>query len=532
MLIVAGGIVTWNIYKRKIVKDEVSKTVSDKTNQLYGMEVGKLDMDEVAGSLTMTNLQLNADSNVYNQLVSINDAPSVLVKINIPSLTVEGVKTPKALLNNEIEGRKVMIHSPRIELFFTGKGKDSLKTVPDKEVYRQILGNLELIKLDTLSIVNATLITRDWKTGDIRMQCDSVFIDLFRIAVDSLHDKDTTRIMFAEQVVVKCKKARWNSKNKLYHYEVREIDLNSGQKKLAINQVVIDPTLPEQKFLQQFKYANDRFDVNLQQIRLVNLDIPSLLREQVRADSLISGKSSIRIYRDLSYPHDGKNRIGTYPHQMLNKLPFDLTIKKAFFNNSFIEYKERNGKSEQSGKVQFYNAGIRVNNLSNERQQLAGKNMQIHFNAQFLNKAPAKALINFYSGGDGKFTIEGEMGGMSAKGVNELAEPMGLATIETGTIQSMNFNFNGNDYAADGYLTLRYDDLKITLLKKDSVDKTLNKKKLASMMANIKVKNANPGKDGELRKASVHYKRDTHKSFFNLIWKSIFTGVKQSVGIE
>jgi hypothetical protein len=338
--------------------------------------------------------------------------------------------------------------------------------------------------------------------------------------------------MFAEQIVVKCKKARWNSKNKLYNYQVREINLNSGEKKLAINQVMIDPTLPEQKFIQQFKYATDRFDVNLQQVRLVNLDIPSLLRGQVRADSLVSGKSNIHIYRDLSYPHDGKNRIGTYPHQMLHKLPVDLTIKKALFNNSFIEYKERNGKSEQSGKVQFYNADIRVNNLSNERQQLAGKNMQVQFNARFLNKAPVKALINFYSGGDGKFTIEGEMGEMSAKGINELTEPMGLAKVETGTISGLHFNFNGNDYAADGYLTLRYDDLKITLLKKDSIDNSLSKKKLASMMANIKVKNANPGKDGELRKASVHFKRDTHKSFFNLIWKSIFTGVKQSVGIE
>lgn len=532
LLLIAGGIVTWSVYKRRIVKNEVAKTVADKSNNLYGIKTGKLDIDEVAGNLTATNLELAPDSNVYNQLVTANDAPSVLVKISIPSLTVLGVKTPRALLNSEIDGRKVVIHSPRIELFFTGKGKDSLKTIPDKEVYRQILGNLELIKIDTLSVVNATLITREWKTGQIRMQFDSVFIDLFRIAVDSLHDKDTTRILFAEQVLVKCKKARWGGKNDLYHYEVRDIHLNSGEKKLSVNRFTIDPTLPEQKFLQQFKYANDRFDVDIQQIRLANLDVPLLLKQQgIAADSLVAGGSNVRIYRDLSFPHDGKNRVGTYPNQMVMKLPIDLAIKKATFHNCFIEYKERSGKSEKSGKVQFNKAVVSVANLTNHRKLLAAKSMQVQFRAQFLDKAPVKALINFYPDG-GRFTIEGEMGSMDATDLNQLTEPMGLATIEKGTIRGMKFNFSGTDYTTDGRLTIFYNDLRIALLQKDSTDNSLNKRGLVSMLANIKVKNDNPDKKEAARAADVHYKRDTHKSFFNLVWKSIFTGVKQTVGME
>ncbi|NII26311.1 hypothetical protein HB364_14565 [Pseudoflavitalea sp. X16] len=532
LLLIAGGIVTWSIYKRRIVKNEVAKTIADKSNNLYGIKTGSLDIDEVAGSLTATNLELAPDSNVYNQLSNTSDAPSVLAKISIPSLTVAGVKTPRALLNSEIDGRKVVIHSPRIELFFTGKGKDSLKKVPDKEMYRQILGNLELIKIDTLSVVNATIITREWKTGQIRMQFDSVFIDLFRIAVDSLHDKDTTRILFAEQVLVKCKKARWSSKNKLYQYEVHDIHLNSSEKKLSMNRFTINPALPEQKFLQQFKYANDRFDVDIRQIRLASLNVSLLLVQQdIAADSLVAGASNVRIYRDLSFPHDGKNRVGTYPNQLIMKLPIDLAVKKATFHNCFIEYKERNGKSGKSGKVQFHKAVVSVANLTNHRKLLVAKSMQVQFRAQFLDKAPVRALINFYPDG-GRFTIEGEMGGIEATDLNQLTEPMGLTTIEKGTLRGMKFNFSGTDYTTDGRLTIFYNDLRIALLQKDSTDNSLNKKGLVSMLANIKVKNDNPGKKEEVRVADVHYKRDTHKSFFNLVWKSIFTGVKQTVGME
>lgn len=531
LLLLVIGIVVWNVYKRGIVKSGVKDTVANKTNNLYGMEVGKLDFDEVAGSLTVLNLQLTPDSNIYNQMAAVNNAPSVLAQINIPSLTVEGVQTPRALLNSEIVGRKVVINGPRIDLFMTGKGKDSLKTVPDQEMYRQILGNLELIKIDTLSVVNATLVTRDWKTGDVRMQFDSVSINLFRIAVDSVHEKDTTRILFAEQVEVNCKRARWASKSKLYNYEVKDINVSSGEKKLSVNRVHIDPTLSEQKFVAQFKYANDRFDVDLQQIRVSNLNMYALSKGAIEADSLISGQSNIHIYRDLSYPHDKKSRVGTYPHQMVMKLPFDLNIKTATFANSFIEYKERNAKSEKSGKVQFYKVGIRVDNLTNQRSWLAQHNMRAHFTAQFLNKAPIKALINFYPG-NGKFTIDGEMGAMPANAVNILTEPMGLAKIDEGNLNGLKFNFTGNDYATDGTLTLLYDGLKISLLKKDTVDNKPDKMKLASMLANIKVKNANPGKKDEVRKATVHYDRDVSKSFFNLVWKSVFTGVKETVGIN
>lgn len=531
LLLVAGGIVYWNIHKRSIVRSTVKDAVADKTNNLYSIRTGGLDIDEVAGYLKVTNLYLQPDSNVYNGLSESEDAPSVLVKIDIPALTVEGVKTPKALLNSAIDGRKVLIQSPSIELYFTGKGKDSLKSVPDKEVYRQILGNLTMIKIDTLSIRNATVVTKDWKSGAVRMRFDSVSIDLFRIAVDSTHDKDTSRVFFAEQALVSCKKARWSSRNRLYNYEVRNIELNSDTRKVGISHFSIDPTLPEGKFMQQFKYAHDRFDVQLRGIRLANLNLPRLVQGEIMADSLVLNNSSLHIYRDMSYPHDGKNRVGTYPQQALMKLPFELTIRHGRFEQAFIEYKERNGKSGKSGRVQFNNASLTVSNLTSKAALLAERPLRIHFNARFLNSASMKAVINFYAD-KGRFSIDADMEGMPAATVNQLTEPMGLAKVETGTIRGLHFKFTGNDYAANGGLTLLYDDLKIALLKKDTTDNTLSKKKLASALANIQVKNANPAKNGEIRTVAVHYDRNTAKSWFNLVWKSIFTGVKQTVGIE
>jgi len=78
---------------------------------------------------------------------------------------------------------------------------------------------------------------------------------------------------------------------------------------------------------------------------------------------------------------------------------------------------------------------------------------------------------------------------------------------------------------------LLYEDLKITLLKKDSIEDRFKKKKLASFIANMVVKNSNPQGKKQVRVAEVHYIRDTNRSFFNLMWKSVYTGVKQTAGM-
>ncbi len=92
-----------------------------------------------------------------------------MFRIEIQSITVTGVKTPQALLNKEIAGSKLHIRNPVIDIVYTRKGEDSSKSVPTNEVYKQILGDLKQIKIDTLMVTGAQIMTRDLKTG--RQKC-------------------------------------------------------------------------------------------------------------------------------------------------------------------------------------------------------------------------------------------------------------------------------------------------------------------------------------------------------------------------
>ncbi|MBK8784950.1 MAG: hypothetical protein IPN43_00250 [Chitinophagaceae bacterium] len=56
----------------------------------------------------------------------------------------------------------------------------------------------------------------------------------------------------------------------------------------------------------------------------------------------------------------------------------------------------------------------------------------------------------------------------------------------------------------------------------------MKKKGLQSLLANVLMKNSNP-LNGVTRSDEINYERDKTKSFFNLLWKSIFSAAKKTV---
>ena len=127
---------------------------------------------------------------------------------------------------------------------------------------------------------------------------------------------------------------------------------------------------------------------------------------------------------------------------------------------------------------------------------------------------------------NGAFEVTGVGGGFDAKALNVITEPLGMIAIRKGQVNHITFELSGTDLMANGTSTLLYDDLKIDILKMDSTD--TKKKGLMSFVANVLIKNSNP-QNGEVRKNEISQERDITKSFFYLVWKSIFKAAKKTI---
>ena len=525
--ILGFGYLYWNTHKDVIIEDKLEKAIAKSNEGFYKITYDDMKVDEEAGSLSMSNLNLSYDSLKHTE----KNRP-MLFTINIPEISVVGVKTKKALLDKEIVARKLEIKNPVIDLEYTYKGKDSVRNVPSEEIYREVLSNLDMIQIDSVIITNAHVRTRNKKTGKVIIDLKDIDLSLMDLRVDSSSIEDSSRFLFSESMTLNLAKIAWPSPDKLYNYVADNITLRSGTGNLSIDKVSVIPGLGENEFVNTMPTQVDRLNFTLSNIVVSGVDIKKLPDEYIIAETMTIGRSSFKIYRDLARPRDKKNRVGQYPHQVMDDVPLRFNIRKVNIRNSFIEYKERNHITRKSGKVQFYNVNGTITNFTNDKRS-ADKIMRAVVNSSFLNKTSLKTNWTFYLfHPNGKFDVAGTMGSIDRQAINLLAEPMGPASIEEGQFNGMTFNLHGNDHSMDGTVKMLYQDLDVALLERDKGASETDKKFLTSLIANFVIKKSNPKGDDEVRVQQVHLSRDVNRSLFNLCWKTIFKGIQATVGVK
>jgi hypothetical protein len=528
-------IAAWQIYKYSLIHDQVTRAVVEKSKGLYHIHYERLSLDAAAGILHVKNIELTPDTALYRQMVEEKRNPPLLVKVYIPALDVLGVKTPKALLSKQIEGRKIEMADPRIEILLgPSQKKDTTAYDPARDISKELLGKLQMIKVDSVSLLRADVTVRRLHSDAMAISGKYVSCLLSGLLIDSLAVKDSSRILFSRSLDLVCDELQFPSENRKYRLYMSKVRYSSKDDALDIGGIRLKPQLPEAEFARSFPVQKDRYDFSLEEVRLLHFDRKGLWNKRIEADSLIVRESFFKVYRDLSYPHDTVSKVGKYPQQQLMRMSIPIDIRKVLFLHSFIEYKEKNAKSDSAGKLQFFDVSATVDNVTNRRPAISRDNAcTLNFRAKLLDRAPVDArLVLLLNDRKGRFSIEGNIGAMDVMHLNPLTQPMGLARMEKGRIDKLHFAFSGNDSSCEGQVTMLYDDLKVSLLKKNKQENKYEKKGLASLVTNVIMKNSNPGKGGDPRTVHVQFRRILNKSFFNLIWKTLFTGVKETVGVK
>ena len=532
-IVIAGGVWWWNQHKYGLIKTESSEHIFSKSNGLYRMRYEKLNLDEVNGNLKVTNLYIIPDSFRYRELMDTKDNPSMFVRIFIPELIVRGVKTPKAMINKNVEGRRLEITKPEITFYFAAKAKDSLNKKEEKAIYEQLLGDLNLISVDTITVNEAKILFMDFDDNREIARTSNVTVTLNDVLVDSAHSKDDNRFFFSKKTHFTADSFKIESKDNAYRFEADSIDFSSLDQSFYLKSFNVVPLLGEAAYAKFVKLQKDRFNIRSKDIRINGVDIGLLQMGSLVAKEMRLGSISLKIFRDLSYPRDKKNRVGTYPQQALIKVPFPIAISRLVAGPADIELKQKNPKSDQRGEILFLNSSIDANNITNIQELIDKDNhLKIRARTSFMGLSNVNALFDLrLKDPQGRFSLNGTAGGFDAVRLNEVLEPLGLAKIEKAKVNKLTFNLNFTDYVGSGTVVLLYDDLKLSVLKKDSVENKIEKKKLMSFISNLILKDANPLR-GKLRVAKPTFQRDQNRSFFHLIWFTIFTGVKETVGMD
>jgi len=257
--------------------------------------------------------------------------------------------------------------------------------------------------------------------------------------------------------------------------------------------------------------------------------------QTLEATSVNIGSANVAVFMSReSPPPPGLDKGQNYPHLALKRLNIPTKINTVKLNGIDVKYSEYNPASKKTGTVEFKALSGNIYNVTNDSLQLTKNNHSIaDLNTMLMGTGKMNVKIDFNLTDDnGAFSYSGSLGKFDLKNLNSLSKNLGLIEVESGNIQRINFKANGNLRTATGSMGMLYTNLKVKLLS-DNIDGEGTKEKgLLSFLANtILVKDQNPSKGDPPRTATMSTSRINSGSFFNLMWKTLFVGIKDIVGV-
>jgi hypothetical protein len=445
------------------------------------------------------------------------------VLIDLRNSRVSGISTNAFIVNRQLKADSLTTDGGTLGIYRSKKAKGGSEVLEmdndffDEAVVKNIrLGSTDFYLYDRNNKNAAPMALKNLKFNASNL--DSVYsgTNIMRLIGNSNWDLSADGISFT-------------TADKVYKIGIGPFVLDNGKSLITMRDATVTPIPSRDAFVKSLKFQKDLYDLRFNNIRLTGADVRKLITDRTVIAEEASFQPILKIFNDRTVTPDTASKIGQYPQQLLQKLSTGVYIKTIHANNASVIYTERGALSKQLGVVTFDNITGTIKNFTNiDSYKKNNSLMVMTADCQFLKMAAIKSEWKFpLTSPNGAFSITGNIGPFSGPKLNPVIEPLGMGSIRSGEIKSFDFNMSGDDLKAGGTGTLLYNDLKIKLLKNPNEDNKLQKKSVTSFVANIVIMDNNPSR-GTTRKADLSFKRVTTKTFFNLVWKSIFAGAKSS----
>ncbi len=322
-------------------------------------------------------------------------------------------------------------------------------------------------------------------------------------------------------------KQEFNISSGLYAISFDKFNYRYANKELQIINFGLEPTASLEEFSARF---NNAFDVNtatIDTLTVSGFDTRSMLRSGViNIDQIVVNGLEAKIFKDKTKPFDTQ-RVVSLPQKGIENMGQPLHIAKVNLQNSSLIYSETIPNKKELLTVSLENINGEISYITSIRDSLKSKkDLEVKLEASFLNLIPLSVNLTMpYLTKNQSFYCSGyTKGATNFERLNSILFPVLDMKFKNGSFDGMSFNIQGNDYKSSGNLTLLYTDLEVEIFNKKN-----NESKAISWLANSVVKRSNPNKQGKTTVSEVGFERTRYKGLGNYLWKSVQSGIVNSL---
>lgn len=533
-IVISGGMLYLARKASPLLSRKLKNQVVRSTDSLYHIEFSSLSLNPFTGSISLEEFRLIPDTAVYNHLRSLKRAPENLFNLSVAQLDLSHSHLLKLFLKRTVKIGNVKLDRPVVHVIHHELAYHDSSQSVQQALTNLISGPLNAIHLDRVALNNISFSYKN-KSDSLSegIELKEAQVILKNLYIDSSTLKDTTRFFYAKDCWLHLQNIQLPTSDSLYFLKIKDISYSTQHRKGMIKSINVKPRYNETDFPKQNKYWKDRFDVSIDTILFFGLSPVNLLKEKYAIRNIQVKRADMDIYLDRRPPPKPWDK--KLPQQMLRKSPIDFAVDTLQVKDVDIAYRELNPKSGRVGKVTFENTSGYFYNITNDSARLEKNNhWTANLHTSFMGKGNTIVNFDFNQTSPGNaFSYSGHLGKMNTSILNQATRPLGLMKIKSGIIYRLDFHFSANEVQSRGEVNLHYDRLVVKVLSIDESTGKLKKKGLVSLMANLlMLKNGNINDGQAVKKTNVVYERNPRKSVFSYMWKSLFEGVKEIVGVQ
>lgn len=543
LILLAGLAWFLNVKSQPLLSSRIKTLLYKSTDSLYTISFSKVTTNIFTGSATLYNVKITPDTNRFNQLITLKRAPNNLYTVTLKKLQVKHFHPITLYRHQKLQLEEVIFDKPEVSMMNRQfEFNENRPPRPIKSPYAMISQNLKEFRIDNILFRDASFkYVNKNIPNSVPFIIDDLNITLKDLLVDSTSTEDPDRFYLLKDVIINLKDYTYPTPDRMYDIKLNQLDFKASTGSLRINKFEVKPLHDEMKFAKVAGYSKDRFHVEMSNISIKGIDLPVYIsKQEFRAKEMNIANGFVSVFNDNSMgsnrnPADSvQKRVGRFPHQLLQSMGVPVLVQKINLKDVDVSYAIYNAESQQRGKISFEKTAGTFKNVTNlDRIKAINPNMEVKLKTYLLGQGELDLDFNFdLIAKNGAFTYKGQLQTFNARVLNQITKPLGLVRINRGIVDKLNFNFKANNDGAKGNVNFYYYDLSVALMKNDPSKDHLVTRGLLSILANALVINSeNPDRNGKFTAAKVDYERVENTSFFNMIWKSLFLGIKNSVGI-
>ena len=390
------------------------------------------------------------------------------------------------------------------------------------------------IKIDKLKLSNGNIlyelrdstIAKQTKIEDIKLTATTFFVnDTIQVGSSLLN--------YVQDADVTIKGFDIPLSDSLYRFGFDKILFSTQGPKLGIYNMVYEPIYDKYEYtlLAQKSYVG----VTTSYSEINKFDYLNALHNRIiNAEELTINGAFVSIFRDIA---SEVNPVRTTQRKLLQdyimEIPYQFVADSVLIKNTHFVFEELDEEQEYPGMINMHNINGSVINLTNSPTQIALENLtRGNIRTDLMQSGYAILDFSFFIDDPQKaFRAEGKLSTMNIADFNRYTVPNVGAAIPSGKLKSGFFTLIADDSLAQGGVRLRYNDLKINVLKSSENDSTLNNRAIFSWFANSLVRSNNP-KNGFFRKGVIYAVRDTSNNMFSYWINALLSGITSTAAFN